>query len=580
MSSTVRYELSEGSSNKFWEIALSDKSFTTKYGRIGANGQTTIKSFGSSAEAKIQYDKLIAEKVKKGYQPVGAATSGTSKRNGKAATNGKAKVATNGKAAKATGASASGKPGARYFELVDGSSSKFWEVWVEGSALSTRYGKIGAGGQQTVKKLKSAAEAAKEMAKLIGDKTRKGYVEGGAAGGATTTSSITGTADARNPDLEKAIAANPSDRDAYAVFADWLMEQGDPRGELISLQLGNKEKQAQKLIEKHADYFLGPLVEHQKVHDEGYNNSRSHLRTPAQEAEWQKTQKQAFLWRNGFIHRVRLSHDSYSDSEWKGNTVDVLDQVLRHPSGRYVVEFAFQSNGDPNENDLQDLIDLLGKKAPPTTRKITFGDNVDQISWHHTGDLGKLWKGVPNLRVLEIESGEFDVGKMVAPALERAIFLTGGLSKACGKHIAAAAMPKIKHLEIYYGSDNYGGHCSVKEVRPLLDRGDLKHLEYLGLKNSMFADDIAKALPGAKVLKTLKTLDLSLGMMTDAGAAALAAAKDSLAHLECLDVHRNFLSKKGVAAIKGICKKVISSEQETADDWGDGELHYYVSISE
>ncbi len=494
MSTAVRYELSDGSSNKFWEITLADKSFTTKYGKIGANGQTTIKSFGSTIEAKKEHDKLVAEKVKKGYKLVGGG-------NGKKAA---------GKADKTDKADKAAKPG----------------------------------------KAEKAAPAA--------DFVR----------------------DARNPDLEKAIVANPADRDAYAVFADWLQEQGDPRGELMSLQLAYKDKSAKALIEKHVDYFLGPLAEHQKVHDDGANNSISHLRTSAQEKEWQKTQQEAFLWRNGFIYRVRLSHDEYSDSEFEGQTVDILDQVLKHPSGRYVVEMAFMSNGDPNENDLQDIIDLLGKKAPPTLRKLTFGDNVDQISWHHTGNLGKLWKGVPNLRILEIETGEFDVGKMVAPALERAVFITGGLSKSCGKNIANAVMPNIKHLEIYYGDDGYGGDCTVKDVRPLLDRSDLKHLTYLGLKNSEFANDIARALPGAKVLKTLKTLDLSLGTMTDEGAKALAAAKDSLAHLECLDLTRNYLTKDGIKLVKSICPKVITDKQEKPSDWGGGELHYYVQISE
>src|SRR5262245_60960680 len=223
---------------------------------------------------------------------------------------------------------------------------------------------------------------------------------------------------------------------------------------------------------------------------------------------------------------------------------------------------------------------MRGKKEPQTTLKIMIGDNVDQISWHHTGSLAKLWKGVPNLKTLEMETGEFDVGKMVAPALERAIFITGGMDKACGKNIATAQMPKIKHLEIYYGDDNYGGNCSVKEVKPLLERTDLKHLEYLGLKNAMFSDDIARALHGAKVLKTVKTLDLSLGTMTDEGAKALVAAKDSLAHLDVLDLTRNFLSKDGVKLVKNLAKKVITDRQEEADDWGEGELHYFVSISE
>lgn len=478
------------------------------------------------------------------------------------------------------------------YEFAEGGSNKFWEITLEGTSFKTTYGKIGAAGQTTVKSFKSEAEAKKEADKITAEKVKKGYqlVGGGAAPAAApapaakkkaaaaaepVTHAVKFTADARNPEIEKAIIADPTNRQAFALLGDWLQEQGDPRGELISLQLGNKEKQAKALIEKHADYFLGPLAAHQKVHDAGYNNSSSHLRTKEQEAAWQKTQQEAFLWRNGFIYRVRLSHDSYSDAEFKGKTVDILNDVLKHPSARFAVEFAFMSNGDPNEDNLQNLIDALGKNAPPTVRKLSFGDNVDQISWHHTGSLAKLWKGVPNLKTLEIETGEFEVGKMEAPSLERAIFITGGLSKSCGKGIATAVMPKIKHLEIYYGTDEYGGECSLSEVQPLLNRTDLTNLTYLGLKNSEFADEIASGLKGAKVLKTLKTLDLSLGTMTDAGAEALVAAKDSLAHLEVLDLTRNFLSAKGIKAVKGLCKKVITSEQEDSDD-----DYRYVAISE
>jgi uncharacterized protein (TIGR02996 family) len=62
-----RYEFSEGSSNKFWEIELAGPSFRTTYGKIGAKGQTTIKEFESPVDAKREYDKLIVEKTKKGY---------------------------------------------------------------------------------------------------------------------------------------------------------------------------------------------------------------------------------------------------------------------------------------------------------------------------------------------------------------------------------------------------------------------------------------------------------------------------------------------------------------------------------
>jgi uncharacterized protein (TIGR02996 family) len=582
MANPTRYELSEGTSNKFWEIRLEDNAFITKHGKIGANGQTLIKKFGSAAEAKKEHDKIVAEKLKKGYSLVGGSAKASAKSDAKS----DAKAAPAKTTAKAIIAAAGG---ARRFEFVEGSSSKFWEVIVEGKSCKTRFGKIGASGQESKKDFGSAADAQKEADKLVTEKTKKGYVEVGGGGGGPTPSKATkggkgGDAgsgikrDARNPELEAAIIADPSDRDAYTVYADWLMEQGDPRGELITLQLGYKDKQARQLIEKHIDYFLGPLKEHEEVYDEGGNNSISHLRTSEQEKAWQKTHRQAFLWRNGFIQRVRLSHDEYSVEDFNGKISDILKMVLDHPSARFATEFAFMSNGDPNENNLQNLIDLLGKKAPVTTRRIILGDNVDQISWHHTGNLSKMWPGVPNLRVLEIETGEFDVGTMNAPKLEKAIFITGGLSKKCFKNIVAATMPSIKHLEIYFGDDNYGGNCQIKDVEPFLARKDLKNLEYLGLKNSMFADDIARAIAteDAPILKTLKTLDLSLGTMTDEGAKALADAAGRLKHLECLDLTRNYLTAKGIKLVKGICPKVITNKQEEAEDEDDR----YVSIAE
>lgn len=67
-----RYEFSEGKSNKFWTISLSGSSFTTRYGKIGSSGTTTTKDFATPAAARTAYDKLIAEKTKKGYALVDA----------------------------------------------------------------------------------------------------------------------------------------------------------------------------------------------------------------------------------------------------------------------------------------------------------------------------------------------------------------------------------------------------------------------------------------------------------------------------------------------------------------------------
>lgn len=65
----------------------------------------------------------------------------------------------------------------RRFEFVAGTSSKFWEVAVNGTAVTVRFGRIGTAGQTQTRSLENAAAAKKRAEKLIGEKTRKGYRE-------------------------------------------------------------------------------------------------------------------------------------------------------------------------------------------------------------------------------------------------------------------------------------------------------------------------------------------------------------------------------------------------------------------
>jgi DNA ligase-1 len=65
----------------------------------------------------------------------------------------------------------------RYFEYVEGTSSKFWEVSQSGNEMTTRWGRIGSTGQSKTKSFADEAAAAKQVEKLIAEKTREGYIE-------------------------------------------------------------------------------------------------------------------------------------------------------------------------------------------------------------------------------------------------------------------------------------------------------------------------------------------------------------------------------------------------------------------
>ena len=76
----------DAKSSKFWNVELTGNSFNVIYGRIGTDGQSLSKSFADEAAARKEMDKLIKEKLGKGY--VDAAASGASASSAASGTDG------------------------------------------------------------------------------------------------------------------------------------------------------------------------------------------------------------------------------------------------------------------------------------------------------------------------------------------------------------------------------------------------------------------------------------------------------------------------------------------------------------
>ena len=172
-----RCEFKEGSSNKFWEITLDGSSFTTKYGRIGSDGQETIKEWDDDDKAKTEYDKIVAKKVKEGYKLVGGGGGGGASKKAAVFEDEGDDDEEEKPKAKAKASGGGGNGGHRHFEFVEGSSKKFWEIWMDGNSFCTKYGRIGTDGQETVKEFDTLDKAKKEYEKIVAEKVKKGYVE-------------------------------------------------------------------------------------------------------------------------------------------------------------------------------------------------------------------------------------------------------------------------------------------------------------------------------------------------------------------------------------------------------------------
>jgi predicted DNA-binding WGR domain protein len=62
------FEFIGGSSSKFWEVSTSGNEVTVRFGRIGTEGQTQVKTLADPDAAAQHAEKLVFQKLGKGYR--------------------------------------------------------------------------------------------------------------------------------------------------------------------------------------------------------------------------------------------------------------------------------------------------------------------------------------------------------------------------------------------------------------------------------------------------------------------------------------------------------------------------------
>ena len=54
------FEYKDAKSKKFWEVSVSGKKVNIRYGKLGTDGETSVKELGTPAEAKAHAEKQAA----------------------------------------------------------------------------------------------------------------------------------------------------------------------------------------------------------------------------------------------------------------------------------------------------------------------------------------------------------------------------------------------------------------------------------------------------------------------------------------------------------------------------------------
>lgn len=223
---------------------------------------------------------------------------------------------------------------------------------------------------------------------------------------------------------------------------------------------------------------------------------------------------------------------------------------------------------------------VAAKERLPKLNGIFIGDVVSEeceISWIMQSDMSPLLLAFPNLEHFRVRGNEgLSLGTLNHTGLKSLVIETGGLSSQVVTQVAAAKLPNLEHLEIWLGTDEYGGDSTIKDLEPLFSDGLFPKLHYLGLRDSEYVDEIAIEIAKAPILKKIKVLDLSLGTLTDKGGKALINCPE-LSGLEKLDLHYHYLSDEMIDQFRQLGINVDIDDKQDADEDDD---YRYPAVTE
>ena len=327
-------------------------------------------------------------------------------------------------------------------------------------------------------------------------------------------------------------------------------------------------------IDEHLETFAGKTMYDWNV-ESGIQNPATSI--PRIALSWEQSEAKQ-TWLDHF--KAFLTGRRVADSSQKFTTF-LQDVQASEITGLVVGSWQFYSGEEDSSQPVVEALVAAREKLPYLTA-LFLGDILseeNEISWIIQSDVSPLFQAFPNLQIFGVRGAQdLKFSALNHENLKTLIVESGGLAAQTVCEILGADLPELEHLELWLGTDEYGGDTTVADLQALL-AGDLfPNLKTLGLRNSIIVDELAAALAGAPVVERLQTLDLSLGILTDAGAQSLLQS-DRVRRLKKLDLHHHFCSAEIVSQLENLDIEVDASDPQVAEDY-DGATYRYVAVSE
>jgi len=290
---------------------------------------------------------------------------------------------------------------------------------------------------------------------------------------------------------------------------------------------------------------------------------------------------------DGKVHAgLALRIPSAAGSPYSGDKLpslaDVVEELGDAASRIQGLVFGIWSEEMYDEKPDAIVRDLLSNKDTLSNLQVLFIGDVtyeeNEISWIQQTALGALPGAFPRLEWLGVRGGNgLSLAGMRSEQLKGLVVQSGGLPGSVLRELGEAELPGLEHLELWLGTEDYGGDSSPEDAAGLLS-GRFPKLRTLALRNSQHTDAFVAAVVKAPVMETITRLDFSMGTLGVDGARALLACPH-LDRLGSLDIGHHHLPDDLIRALKDrLGDRLLGWDRPDTNDHGEDE--YYCEVRE
>lgn len=377
-----------------------------------------------------------------------------------------------------------------------------------------------------------------------------------------------------NEELEAQIRAKPDEPGPYLVYADWLIQRSDPRGDLITVQAQLAETPRKKelldaekkLLDAHPGYFLPPALD---------------------EALRKRTAPRCEVtWSHGFFKSVRLARGTTAAAQ-DINLDVVAKSVLAHSSGKFLRSLVLGPLGT-SEYWYAPLISEIAKQQHAMLNEIVVGDfgpGDIELTSTVAGTITPLFRAAPALQKLAVKAGSLKLdGKVGHPQLRELSITTVQLAGDHMRALFAGEFPALETLSIVTESLVFDDDQRVALTAGFLWPA-LRHLTLRGVKAPKALLD---ALIDSPLTARLASLDLGLDaaamkkLITKHPHLELGRADDKRFAITDSQVVRRAPDPESMAAARKLARAdkwlALGFDRRRDRVWGEyeGRDHYYV----